>query len=231
MKKNSKKTVPINNRTTTKSYDAILSEVVDLLESARRTSVRTINTIMTATYWEIGRRIVEYEQGGIGKADYGKKLIDHLAIDLTKKFGRGFGRSNLFQMRSFYLAYSTIVQTPSGQLNSNNPSQIFQTSSGVSMSMSHNQISQTVSGESKYEFAGKPYLQTLSEKSQIVSAKSYLAELATRLQHLTGSGLQPEPFISIFPEHFEFKNTISYFGCANSKDSIYKIEPARERMQ
>ncbi|MCF6159247.1 MAG: DUF1016 domain-containing protein [wastewater metagenome] len=160
----------------------MLSGVVDLLESARKTSIRTINTIMTATYWEIGRRIVEYEQGGRGKADYGKKLIDHLAIDLTKKFGRGFGRSNLFQMRSFYLAYAAIVQTPSGQLNNKSPSQIFQTSSGIFTSMNHNQIRQTPSGESKYEFTGEPYLQTLSEKLQTVSAKSYLAALAVRFQ-------------------------------------------------
>ncbi len=90
---------------------------------------------------------MEYEQGGRGKADYGKKLIDRLAIDLTKKFGRGFGRSNLFQMRSFYLAYAAIVQTPSG----------------ISTSVNHNQIRQTLSGESKYKFTGEPYLQALSE--------------------------------------------------------------------
>ncbi len=132
MKKDPRKLVPVSNRSAVKGYDTILSDVVDLLESARRASVRTINTIMTATYWEIGRRIVEYEQGGHGKADYGKKLIDRLVIDLTEKFGRGFGRSNLFQMRSFYLAYSTIVQTPSGQLNNKNSAQIFQTPSAKS---------------------------------------------------------------------------------------------------
>lgn len=182
MKKDSRKVVPVNNHSTIKGYDIILSAVVDLLESARRISVRTINTIMTATYWEIGRRIVEYEQGGCGKADYGKKLIDRLVIDLTKKFGRGFGRSNLFQIRSFYLAYSTIVQTPSGQLNNKNSAQVFQTPSGISISINHNQIRQTVSGESKYKYAGEPYLQISSDKSQTVSAKSYLATLATRFQ-------------------------------------------------
>lgn len=98
-----------------KGYNTILSDVAGLLESARRMSARAINAIMTATYWEIGRRIVEFEVGGRGRADYGKQLIDRLSEDLTAKFGRGFGRSNLFQMRAFYLAFSEIVQTASGQ--------------------------------------------------------------------------------------------------------------------
>ena len=125
---------------------------------------------------------MEYEQAGRGKADYGKKLIDRLSMDLTKKFGRGFGRSNLFQMRSFYLSYPTIVQTLSGQLNNKNYAQKFQTLSGKSTSMDHNKIYQTVSGESKYAFAGKPNLLVLSEKSLTLSAKSYLATLAMRFQ-------------------------------------------------
>ena len=182
MKKDSKNVFPISNPSITRSYDAILSEVVNLLESARRTSARTINSIMTATYWEIGRRIVEYEQGGHGKADYGKKLIERLSVDLTKKFGRGFGRSNLFQIRSFYLAYATIVQTASGQLNNKNQAQTFQTPSGKSYNMNHNQIRQTVFGESKNAFTGKVNLLALSEESQTLSAKSYLTTLAMKFQ-------------------------------------------------
>ena len=182
MKKDSKNVFPIGNPSTTSSYDAILSEVVNLLESARRTSARTINSIMTATYWKIGRRIVEYEQGGHGKADYGKKLIERLSVDLTKKFGRGFGRSNLFQIRSFYLAYATIVQTASGQLNNKNQAQTFQTPSRKSYNMNHNQIRQTVFGESKNAFAGKLNLLALSEKFQTLSAKSYLTILAMKFQ-------------------------------------------------
>ena len=54
---------------------------------------------MTATYWEIGRRIVEFEQGGEKRAEYGEALLQRLAQDLNAKFGRGFGRSNLFQIR------------------------------------------------------------------------------------------------------------------------------------
>jgi DUF1016 N-terminal domain len=89
---------------------------VDLLESARRASARAINAIMTATYWEVGRRIVELEQGGRRKADYGERLVEQLSKDLAQKFGRGFGRRNLFQMHAFYLAYPNNVQTASAQL-------------------------------------------------------------------------------------------------------------------
>jgi predicted nuclease of restriction endonuclease-like (RecB) superfamily len=97
-------------------YSTALSEIVELLEDARRLASRSVNTIMTAAYWEIGRRVVEIEQKGKGKADYGEQVIDRLSRDLTARLGRGFGRRNLFQMRAFYLAYSEIVQTPSAQL-------------------------------------------------------------------------------------------------------------------
>ena len=98
-------------------YDAILAELVGLLESSRRVAARAVNAVMTATYWEIGRRVVEYEQGGDGRADYGSVLVRRLAIDLTQRFGRGFGKSNLYQMRGFYLAYDQIFQTVSGKLD------------------------------------------------------------------------------------------------------------------
>ena len=83
-------------------YDGLLGEVVSLLESARHTSARAVNALMTATYWEIGRRIVEVEQEGEQTAEYGTQLIDRLSGDLTRKFGRGFSQMNLRQMRRFY---------------------------------------------------------------------------------------------------------------------------------
>ena len=72
---------------------------------------------MTATYWEIGRRIVTLEQGGEERAEYGEQLIEQLARDLIRQFGRGFGRANLRQMRAFYRAWPEpqICQTLSGE--------------------------------------------------------------------------------------------------------------------
>lgn len=96
-------------------YDNVLAEVVELLESTRRVSARAVNALMTATYWEIGRRIVEHEQQGKKRAEYGEDLMKRLGADLTARFGRGFGWRNLFQMRAFYLAYPNILQTPSAK--------------------------------------------------------------------------------------------------------------------
>ena len=124
MKKDSREIAQVKNGSIVRGYDAMLSDVVDLLESARRTSVRTINTIMTATYWEIGRKIVEYEQEGKNRATYGKEILQRLGVDLTAKFGRGFGWRNLYKMRSFYLAYPKILQTLSTKSGSANHNQI-----------------------------------------------------------------------------------------------------------
>jgi predicted nuclease of restriction endonuclease-like (RecB) superfamily len=72
---------------------------------------------MTATYWEIGRRIVESEMRGEDRADKGQKLVEQLAKDLSRRFGRGFGKANLWQMRGFYRTWpeKNILQTPSGE--------------------------------------------------------------------------------------------------------------------
>jgi hypothetical protein len=96
-------------------YVDVLAGGVDLLESARRTSARAVNAIMTAAYWEIGRRVFEWEQGRYERAEYGQAVVVRLADDLTKRFGRGFGKSNLYQMRNFCQAYQDIFQTLSGK--------------------------------------------------------------------------------------------------------------------
>src|ERR1039458_8133838 len=101
-------------------YDNIRTGIVELLKAARSTAARNVNSIMTATYWEIGRRIVTLEQGGEHRAEYGEQLVEQLAGDLTRQFGRGFGRANLWQMRAFYRAWpeSQILQTLSGEFAS-----------------------------------------------------------------------------------------------------------------
>jgi predicted nuclease of restriction endonuclease-like (RecB) superfamily len=98
-------------------YADVRNGIVDLLQAARVASARSINAVMTATYWEIGRRIVESEMRGENRAEYGEKLVEQLAKDLTRRFGRGFGRANLWQMRGFYRTWPerNILQTPSGQ--------------------------------------------------------------------------------------------------------------------
>ena len=99
-------------------YSSLVGGIGELLEAARRGSARAVNAFMTATYWEVGRRIVEFEQGGEKRAGYGDELLKRLAEDLTNRAGRGFSRQNLQNMRLFYLAapQERICQTLSGKL-------------------------------------------------------------------------------------------------------------------
>ncbi len=86
-------------------YGDIRNDIVGLVNSARQTAARNVNSLMTASYWEIGRRIVEAEQKGRRRAGYGEQLIERLSLDLTQQFGRGFSADNLENMRRFYSAY------------------------------------------------------------------------------------------------------------------------------
>jgi len=75
--------------------------------------------VVLPSYWEVGRRIVEFEQRGKKRAEYGEALLERLATDLTKRFGRGFSRQNLHKYRQFFLAYPEIRPTASGEFIAN----------------------------------------------------------------------------------------------------------------
>jgi predicted nuclease of restriction endonuclease-like (RecB) superfamily len=108
-------------------YAGIHSGIVELLDAARHAAARSVNALMTASYWEIGRRIVEAEQRGKRRAGYGEQLMERLSADLTAQFGRGFGVNNLESMRRFFVAYprSAISQTVSGKLGLAELAQMF----------------------------------------------------------------------------------------------------------
>lgn len=118
-KQTTKKLAPQTGAAVDADYAKVLSGIVGLLERARHAAARAVNSVMTATYWEVGRRIAQVEQGGKQRAEYGEQLLERLAEDLTARFSRGFGRENLRQMRNFHLAYATIEisQTVSGKFN------------------------------------------------------------------------------------------------------------------
>lgn len=82
-----------------------IDDIRALINEARTQVVHTVNTVMVATYWEIGRRIVEEEQNGKERAEYGKYLIKNLAEALTADFGKGFGETNLKYFRQFYQTF------------------------------------------------------------------------------------------------------------------------------
>ena len=95
-------------------YDGLLSGLSALLDQSRRSAARAANAVLAATYWEVGRCVVEFEQGGRERAGYGEELLKRLGADISKRLGRGFGWRNLFSMRAFYLGWE-IVRTPSGR--------------------------------------------------------------------------------------------------------------------
>ncbi len=109
-----KKEITRARKRTLSGYDSVLKSVIKLIDEARHTSVRTVDAIMTATYWEIGRRIVEFEQSGKRRAAYGIALLKRLSNDLTIQFGKGFSERNLELMRRFYLTWP-ISQTLSAK--------------------------------------------------------------------------------------------------------------------
>ena len=96
-------------------YEALLASIGQALEAGHIHVARAVSSVLVATYWQIGRYIVDYEQGGNEKADYGSELLARLARDLTNRFGTGFSKSNVFAMRRFYMLFPKF-QTLSGKL-------------------------------------------------------------------------------------------------------------------
>lgn len=96
-------------------YTELIGQIGHLLSAGRQMATQQVNTILVKTYWEIGKYIVEFEQKGNEKATYGAELLNRLSKDLSFTYGKGFSRSNLFQIRLFYIKFP-IIQTVSGLL-------------------------------------------------------------------------------------------------------------------
>ena len=101
---------------------SLFARVVALIEEARQKVASVANLAQVYANYEIGRQIVEEEQGGKRRADYGKQVLIDLSSRLSSRFGRGFSVDNLQNMRSFYLAYSAIeiYETPSSKSSGEN---------------------------------------------------------------------------------------------------------------
>ncbi|MBQ6726403.1 MAG: DUF1016 family protein [Bacteroidales bacterium] len=136
-----------------------------LITEARKRTVTAVNTAMVYTYYEIGRMIVEDEQQGEQRAEYGKFVLKNVAEHLTRKFGKGFSLTNLELMRKFYKVYSQIPQTLSEEFND---TAIFQTlSRKSSLPLTKPQNTQILSDKSESENSATPLRN--SEKGQVVS--------------------------------------------------------------
>lgn len=106
---------PTPPKTAGKGYLSLIEDIGSILEQGRQQAYRAINALLVKTYWEIGRRIVEFEQDGKVRAEYGTSLLDSLSKDLKQRYGRGFSRRNVLDMRRFYYHYPN-WQTVSAEL-------------------------------------------------------------------------------------------------------------------
>jgi len=160
-------------------YESIFGDVSKIIEIARYQAARSVNAVLTAAYWLIGRRIVEFEQAGEKRAEYGSALIERLAADLTPRFGRGFSRQNIQQMRLFYLFYPAeqIRQTVSGELEQPLRQPICQTVSGKL---------QTVSAESVLRSAATCFPLPWSAYVRLISVKNENARQFYETEALRG---------------------------------------------
>ncbi len=110
-----------------KEYKELIKSIENIVSSSKNKIANTINDTMVETYWNIGKYIIEFEQKGNIKAKYGKRLLVSLSKDLKLRLGKGYSRSNLYNMRKLYELYP-IFQPLAGKLSWTNLCEILTTS-------------------------------------------------------------------------------------------------------
>ena len=103
-----------NLENTNQEYQNLISQISDVYLNGQSKAVLAVNSFLVETYWRIGHYIVEFEQDGKTKAEYGKELLRNLSVDLSTAHGKGFSQSNIYLMRQFFIKYPKF-QTASGK--------------------------------------------------------------------------------------------------------------------
>ncbi|MBF6656270.1 DUF1016 domain-containing protein [Flavobacterium columnare] len=145
-----------NNRTPLNPENNFFQEVITIVKSSHQQLVSTVNQTLVTTYYEIGRKIVEEEQKGNERAEYGKYLIQLLSNRLTQEFGKGFSIRNLEQMRRFYQVF-TIPQTLSAELENSK-------SESLSRIFDIKQKTQTLTAQFKLSWSHYIFLSSMDDK-------------------------------------------------------------------
>ena len=133
-------------------YQELISKIGLSIDEGRRLAVRSINSVLVATYWSAGRWIVEFEQQGKERAEYGRMLIERLSKDLTKRYGKGWGENQLWDIRQFYLTYRSFEKTHTvcGELGTSNDALI--NSQMLPLSWSHYRFLMRIEDPAKRQF-------------------------------------------------------------------------------
>ena len=150
-------------------YDSLVKSIGTLLDAARSQIATSVNTILVKTYWNIGKYIVEFEQGGALRAEYGSNLLNRLSTDLTHLYGKGFSRSNVYNMRKLYLTFPK-VQTLSGFLSWSHYSEILKSDDPLEICFYAKECEaqkpeDIIRDPFVLEFTGLPELPTWNEKT------------------------------------------------------------------
>jgi hypothetical protein len=98
-------------KTSLSPYSTLKTQIAELLQQARKHVIHTINSTIVQTYRNIGKYIVEYEQGGADRAEYGSELLKHLSADLTQEFGKGFSPRTLYKFKQFFQTFPDFARS------------------------------------------------------------------------------------------------------------------------
>jgi predicted nuclease of restriction endonuclease-like (RecB) superfamily len=176
-------------------YPTLLRSIGRTLEHAKQNAVIAINNQLVKANWEIGRQIVEFEQGGKQKAEYGSELLGRLSRDLKKKFGKGFSRTNIYNCRQFYLSYP-IFQTLSGKLSWSHYSLLLGISNGKSREF---YLEQSVSENWSVRELDRQVSASLFERMMLSrNRKQMLSETKKRKIIKTAHDIVKDPYVLDF---------------------------------
>ena len=142
------------------TYNGLLDQISTTYIGGKKAAFQVVNTLLLDTYWKIGQDIVEFEQGGNAKSEYGSGLLEHLSKDLSLRFGKGFSVSNISRFRQFYLSYP-IYATLSHKLDSSDKEEAAQQSdTPIYASLSH-KSAKSIGATVSHQLTWSHYLELL----------------------------------------------------------------------
>lgn len=176
----------------------MINEIKDILEAARKNATRKVNDELIIAYWKIGEIIVRYEQNDSLRAAYGEQTLKQLSKELTKELGKGFSRSNLQNMRAFYLNYEK-CQSVTGKLSWTHYCELLSITDKEKRQFYENEAknSNWSVREMKRQIETSLYERLLLSKGQINKEEVY--KLATKgIELLTPSDMIKDPYVFEF---------------------------------
>ena len=185
-------------------YSELLDNIGSTLQKARENAIKAINIELVKANWEIGRYIVEFEQHGKEKADYGSSLLTSLAKDLKTRFGKGFSKSNIYLCRQFYIKYKKF-QTVSGKLSWSHYAELLTVSDDLARTFYEKQ---SINENWTFREMKRQINSSLFERLALSKDKKGVLQLAEKGQIINNSSIIKDPYV------FEFLNL--------SKDAIIK---------